>query len=437
MGDFIYLITSPIINGVKIGMSSNWKKLYSRYVTFYGDKLSIYAFQCNDRCSDERQIHKHFKKYRICGEIFDKDHFDDYLIYCHDKFILVYSPETINYKFSKDNNVTKYVLLDRSKETLNLILNNVNESRYKDPYFLYDVLCELYNCGLSYDVIISHLSNNVPHYNKKLLIKLWNKIIVLNKGDSTCILKYLKDDNKILYNHLIKTNPNFIFGSLIFDEKRCISSICRIYFYFNKDKHVFSNNKWHYIDKINTCKTDEDAIKIKSNVLDFNKNYRSLYDKIMDVVSTNDHLSKIYDPIILNNNYDKLLKFIDCKIDDILKRLQKFYKNKSNVITEDNVNKVRKFIDEYIEITNVKVYNRKTKEKAHIVSGVELYAKFQERCNTISDKQFYKLLEDEGLESKPSQRAKCFVGIKLLDEPKNSIKNNDLELDNELELDEE
>jgi hypothetical protein len=82
MEHFLYLITSPIINGVKIGKTGNWCGLKKRYQTTYGENLIIYIFECKNRHVDEKNIHAQFSKHRLSGEIFNKDYIDDYICYC-------------------------------------------------------------------------------------------------------------------------------------------------------------------------------------------------------------------------------------------------------------------------------------------------------------------------------------------------------------------
>lgn len=76
----VYLVTSPAVNLVKIG---SWKgtmtDLRSRYVTYYGQDLYMWAFQAEDCDATERACHRALAAYRISNELFKPDLVDEYL----------------------------------------------------------------------------------------------------------------------------------------------------------------------------------------------------------------------------------------------------------------------------------------------------------------------------------------------------------------------
>ena len=79
---YIYIVTSELLNFVKIGMwRSSISSLYSRYITYYGNNINIDYFYVNNIRKIEHTIHKHFENYRISNELFDKIYYNDYKIY--------------------------------------------------------------------------------------------------------------------------------------------------------------------------------------------------------------------------------------------------------------------------------------------------------------------------------------------------------------------
>jgi hypothetical protein len=76
----VYLVTSPAINLVKIG---SWRgtilELRSRYVTYYGQDLRLWAFESDDCLSAERACQEALAKYRISNELFRPGHESKYL----------------------------------------------------------------------------------------------------------------------------------------------------------------------------------------------------------------------------------------------------------------------------------------------------------------------------------------------------------------------
>jgi len=79
---YIYIVTSELLNFVKIGMWRNSiSSLYSRYITYYGNNINIQYFYVNNVRNVEYNTHKYFKNYNISNELFDKKYYDDYIKY--------------------------------------------------------------------------------------------------------------------------------------------------------------------------------------------------------------------------------------------------------------------------------------------------------------------------------------------------------------------
>ena len=79
---YIYIVTSELLNFVKIGMwRGNISSLYSHYITYYGNNINIDYYYVNNVRKIEYNIHKHFQEFRISNELFDKKYYNDYKQY--------------------------------------------------------------------------------------------------------------------------------------------------------------------------------------------------------------------------------------------------------------------------------------------------------------------------------------------------------------------
>ena len=79
---YTYCITSPIINGIKIGFwTGTISGLESRYKTYYGQDIELYFVPTLNPYELEQKCMKHFSKYKISGELFEKKYLNKYQIY--------------------------------------------------------------------------------------------------------------------------------------------------------------------------------------------------------------------------------------------------------------------------------------------------------------------------------------------------------------------
>ena len=84
--DYIYIVTSELLNFVKIGMwRGNISSLYSRYITYYGNNIIIDYYYVNNVRKVEYNIHKHFQEYRISNELFDLKYYNNYKEYINNR----------------------------------------------------------------------------------------------------------------------------------------------------------------------------------------------------------------------------------------------------------------------------------------------------------------------------------------------------------------
>jgi len=77
--NYVYTVYSDLLNAIKIGFWRNdITSLKKRYSTYYGTDIDIFAINVGDCRSVEKQCKERFKKYNICGELFEKEYYDKY-----------------------------------------------------------------------------------------------------------------------------------------------------------------------------------------------------------------------------------------------------------------------------------------------------------------------------------------------------------------------
>jgi hypothetical protein len=95
---YVYLITSNIINYVKIGYwTGSIDGLLKRYNTYYGNKMDLFYVITKNAFQLEQKCHKYFSEYKICNELFDKSYIENYKAY------LLNNKEHINYNPNNNN----------------------------------------------------------------------------------------------------------------------------------------------------------------------------------------------------------------------------------------------------------------------------------------------------------------------------------------------
>lgn len=78
--NYTYIATSPMFLNVKIGMWHNSiKSLESRYKTYYGDEVKLCVYPVNNAETVESNFKAEFKKYNMCGEIYNITHMKQYI----------------------------------------------------------------------------------------------------------------------------------------------------------------------------------------------------------------------------------------------------------------------------------------------------------------------------------------------------------------------
>jgi len=82
MNGYVYCITSPILNAVKIGYwRSSLTTLRRRYITSYGPDINIRYVYTRRPEKLEKKCHSFFNEYKIKNELFKKDFLDEYYRY--------------------------------------------------------------------------------------------------------------------------------------------------------------------------------------------------------------------------------------------------------------------------------------------------------------------------------------------------------------------
>lgn len=83
----IYIVTSNLINCVKVGIwSSSNKQLFDRYYTYYGPETELITFTCPKAKREvEKDFLLHFYRDKVGTELFNKEKFEEYVAYLSDR----------------------------------------------------------------------------------------------------------------------------------------------------------------------------------------------------------------------------------------------------------------------------------------------------------------------------------------------------------------
>jgi len=117
---YAYCVTSDLVNAVKIGFwTGTLETLRGRYVTLYGNSLTIFTVYTTNAYELEQQCHKKFARNRISNELFDKEYWNSYTNYLEENKVepTTNTAETpsnivhdnkINFEFFKPMCIFKY-----------------------------------------------------------------------------------------------------------------------------------------------------------------------------------------------------------------------------------------------------------------------------------------------------------------------------------------
>jgi hypothetical protein len=224
---YIYIIKPQLLNGIKIGKSTQTiNQLYNRYVTAYGGNMVINYYKTSNRHYHEKKIHYMLKDYHTIGEIF----------------------QTICYENAK--NTCLAICNDTSFEKV-----YTNPGRQlKDPDV--EIVCkkimmkvEPENCEGFYDYLYTDIINSDPHIVKTTLSNIYGVYVISNEF----LLAYY---NKYAIN--IYKNLQIIFGEKQLDTKNKIAcELMRLCGY----KNILDTHDVKSEDILKNFKSNEDYIK--------------------------------------------------------------------------------------------------------------------------------------------------------------------------------
>lgn len=213
MAIYIYLVTSNILNGIKIGFwRSSLISLKSRYVTTYGKDVKILFAKTLHAPLLEKRVHNRFKQYNICNEIFLKDKLDEYIDYIsNDQNLVVSSYDECS--FDEQNLKTPFKILYTKPELRDQIMEYKAEQQYMEyegGLGIHPINCVyVITLGLAKDLRGEmKIPDKTPDDHIIIKYGLTNKLIPLNdehiktyesiKGVQLELMKYCYVDPKYL-----------------------------------------------------------------------------------------------------------------------------------------------------------------------------------------------------------------------------------------------
>lgn len=250
MTELVYLVTSNIVDGIKVGMWSNSaNKLLSRYKTYFGKNTVLHYFICPNARSIETAFMQHFKDHKISNELFDKS---DTLIEKYKEFLtnktksncltipqapVVTQQKTHDYVHVIEPTL-KSCMLGLDKRPSNFLFRlhlcaERKDSCYtfdKDYYFRMKV-CPKGQVVLDFNKLACSF-NKEDHKFDRYLEQVINNMLEMFKVDCMCndelCFAVLTNYVSITVYNLCKFNPNWHYDnecfmtSIMFEEYRTI-----------------------------------------------------------------------------------------------------------------------------------------------------------------------------------------------------------------------
>jgi len=309
MNQIIYLVSSPVVNCIKIGYWSNHdiRTLVSRYRTYYGYKLELYYFYCNNAIDIENKIHLHFQKYNFNLELFNKTYLNEYL-----QYIKNLGYKIIDYKTIKKSKKSK-----SHNKSIILIYNNMYDVKLKNISSIKNITPNINLINIFYDnnqikIIENKIINSIYiSYNeycilifnyicKMLNLKIINNKFVINQK----ILKLLRQHFNNEINLLYALNNNIIIKNNIY-----INLI-----------NSNNNNQKNYLNKLKVIFKIKNICKI-TNINEFILDYDNRQKLFKHMNDSNNHLlyyQKLYDLFKIQNKNNK---FNDNKLVRLVKKI--------------------------------------------------------------------------------------------------------------------
>jgi len=111
-----YTVTSRLLDAIKIGYwTSSIESLRSRYITAYGNDITLHCVTSRNARELESKTHTHFNKYRITNELFEKKYLKIYNVFLDDH------EEIIDYNLPQNDNII-YNYIDEHDQYYELII---------------------------------------------------------------------------------------------------------------------------------------------------------------------------------------------------------------------------------------------------------------------------------------------------------------------------
>ena len=268
---YVYIISSDILNFVKIGMwRSSIEGLYSRYITYYGKNIEVDYFLTKNAFFLEKQIHKNFKEYNITNELFEKVYYNEYVNYIKDNIEKIDINNLIDISNNSEDSLTKTENYITAMETENnsteteednkildinddkIIINDIEYMSYNYIYDNYKKYCTRTRNGR--DLIKKYNINETEYFYSRYINNKW--IITDGKSykfDRVLFKKSFIDliPKELNGNENIKNVPQYIYTDDMDFFQKEDDNIINFKIYGNIDEkkiYLYLNDVENYIN---------------------------------------------------------------------------------------------------------------------------------------------------------------------------------------------
>lgn len=213
--EYVYCITSELLNGVKIGRWKNSiKKLRDRYNTYYGRFIDIFYVRTLNSTRLEELCHTYFEKYRITNELFETSYLPQYKEFLLEKTDLKDQYEDIDDENYVNPNRKKEICPNcrqefSRKQHLRRHIKNYCSTTDNNEFVKKNMVLKILDGSLlevfNYMMKKEHQLEDVKHLNNCLKNKM--KVLEEISHDSNCLkniqlLEQLSKENNSLKNRI-------------------------------------------------------------------------------------------------------------------------------------------------------------------------------------------------------------------------------------------
>ena len=201
---YVYCVTSILIHYLKIGKwCGTIKGLYARYKTYYGKDITIQYVSTKNAFKLERECHKHFENYKITNELYEKEHYEEYIQFLEN------NKEEINEDEDEENEEEEEEIneecedeekdereIDVLQNIYNKVLNIIDYGDFKND--IYELKLKIISQLLDINIkSIKEVFNTNSHSMPFAYLSLVeNKQVILNNDEKMLVM--------VCQNHLIK-----------------------------------------------------------------------------------------------------------------------------------------------------------------------------------------------------------------------------------------